>query len=104
MGDALIAARFLDFSGSRVLGPVRLMGADIRGGLSFRGCELGDPGEDDVVLLADGIKVDGHVILDSSPERRFTADGSLRLPGAAITGNLVCAGPSWRALTGTAHR
>jgi hypothetical protein len=91
-GDALIVTRFLDFSGSAFSGPVRLMVADIRGGLSFRDCEFGNPDDDGVVLFAEGIKIDGYLLLDSSPGHAFAADGTLRLSGAVITGNLICAG------------
>jgi hypothetical protein len=91
-GDALSVTRFLDFGGSTFDGPVRLMGADIRNGLSFRGCELDNPGDDGVVLFAERIKVDGDVFLDSPTDRAFVADGSLRLSGATIAGNLSCAG------------
>lgn len=91
-GDALSVTRFLDFGGSTFDRPVRLMVADIRGGLSFRGCELDNPGDDGVVLFAERIKVDGSVFLDSQPGRAFVADGSLRLSGATITGDLSCAG------------
>ncbi len=91
-GDALIVPRFLDFGGSTFDGPVRLMVADIRGGLSFRGCVLDNPGEDGVVLFAERIKVDGDVLVDSQAGRAFVADGSLRLSDATIAGNLSCAG------------
>jgi hypothetical protein len=73
-------------------GPVRLMLADIRGGLSLRGCELGNPGDDGIALFAERIRVDGSVFLDSQHGRGFVADGSLRLSGASITGDLSCAG------------
>jgi hypothetical protein len=91
-GDALSVTRFLDFGGSTFDGPVRLMVADIRGGLSFRGCELDNPGDDGVVLFAERMKVDGSVFLDSQSGRAFVADGSLRLSGATITGDLSCVG------------
>jgi hypothetical protein len=91
-GDALSVTRFLDFGGSTFDGPVRLMVADIRGGLSFRGCGLDSTGDDGVVLFAERIKVDGSVFLDSQPGRAFVADGSLRLSGATITGDLSCVG------------
>jgi hypothetical protein len=90
--DALSVTRFLDFGGSMFDGPVRLMLADIRGGLSLRGCELGNPGDDGIALFAERIKVDGSVFLDSQPGRGFVADGSLRLSGASIAGDLSCAG------------
>ena len=91
-GDALIVTRFLDFGGSTIDGPVRLMVADVRGGLSFRDCELNNPGDDGVVLFAERIKVDGSVFLDSQTDRAFVAGGSLHLSGATITGELSCVG------------
>src|SRR5579862_6869579 len=90
--DALSVTRFLDFGGSTFDGPVRLMVADIRGGLSFRDCQLDNPGDDGVALFAERIRVDGSVFLDSQTDRAFVADGSLHLSGATITGHLSCVG------------
>lgn len=92
-GDMLVASQFLDFGGSTFAGPVRLMLADIRGGLSCRGCHLSNPSADGIVLFAERIKVGADVFLDKYPgQPQFVANGSLRMSGAAISGNLSCVG------------
>ena len=96
-GDALVVSQFLDFGGSTFSGPVRLMLAEIGGGLSFRGCHLSNPGDDGVVLWAERLRVDGDAFLDKDlGQRPFVADGGLRLSGATIAGNLSCVGAQLR--------
>jgi hypothetical protein len=95
-GNALLVTRYLSFSDSAFTSPVQLMVADIRGGLVFQGCELESPGDDGVVLFAERIKVDGNLLLASSPSRAFAAAGVLQLPGATIAGNLICTGAQLR--------
>jgi len=93
MGDLLVASKFVDLGGTTFTGPVRLMLADIRGGLSCRGCHLSGPDKDGVVLFAERIKVGADVFLDKWPgQRRFVAEGALRMSGATIAGNLSCVG------------
>lgn len=93
VGDALMVSRFLDFGGSTFAGPVRLMLADIRGGLNCRSCHLSNPDADGIVLFAERIRVGGNVFLDMNPgQRPFLADGTLRMTDATIAGDLSCVG------------
>ena len=69
-------------------GAVRLLGADITGQLSFRDAQLTGTDRDGNALVADGLKVAGGVFLTGE----FIAAGAVRLPGADITGPLVCSG------------
>ena len=79
---------------STAAGAIELRGADITGPLSCGGAKLNGTDKDGNALLADGIKVDGGVFLD----QEFKAAGTVRMPGANITGPLVCRGAQ---LTGT---
>jgi len=68
-------------------GAVRLPGAQITGALGLRGATLTN--ETGPALTADGVSVDGDLLLDGG----FTAtghgeNGAVRLPGAQITGGL----------------
>ena len=68
-------------------GTVRLPGADITGPLSMRGAQLTRAGKDGNALVADGLKVAGDVLLDSTRDQgAFTAAGAVRLPCADIAG------------------
>ena len=69
-------------------GTVRLPGADITGELNCRGAQLTGADGDGNALLADGIRVSDSVFFDEE----FTAAGTVRLPGADITGQLTCSG------------
>ena len=73
-------------------GTVRLPCADIAG-LSMTGAQLTRAGKDGNALVADTIKVRSDVLLDSAPGGgAFTAAGTVRLPGADITGPLSMRG------------
>ena len=65
-------------------GGVRLTGTDIVGQLSFHGAQLNGTDNEDNALYADSVTVGGRVIIDGG----FTAAGTVRLPGANITGRL----------------
>ena len=75
-------------NGFTTAGAVRLLGADITGQLSFRDAHLTGIDRDGNALHADGLKVAGGVFLVGE----FIAAGAVRLPGADITGPLVCSG------------
>ena len=78
---------FLD-GGFTAAGAVRLPGAAITGQLSCRGAQLTSQNQGGNALVGDGMKVGGNVFLDGG----FTAAGAVRLPSAAITGQLSCRG------------
>src|SRR5207248_569654 len=93
-GDALVADGmkvgrqvFLD-ERFTAAGAVRLSGADITGQLHCRGAPLFRTDGEGDALVADRIKVGGHVFLDEG----FTAAGAVLLSGAGITGYLSCSG------------
>ena len=67
---------------------MRLPGADITGPLVCSNAKLISADSDGNALHADWMKVGGGVFLDG----KFTAAGAVRLPGAGITGPLVCSG------------
>ena len=74
-----------------VPGQIFLSGAKIRGNLDLRGCQLGtalDPGPDQVALLADGMQVEGNLLLSTG----FAATGEIRLNGSTVSRNLDCLG------------
>ena len=76
----------------RIHETVYLSGAKIGGNLDFRGCHLlGEPppeGQKNLALLADGLSVEGNVLLNGG----FSARGEIRLNGCHITRNLDCSG------------
>lgn len=70
---------------------IRLCGAHIHGNLDFRGSRLGGAIEGERImrpLLADGITVDGNVLLSKD----FRAEGEVCLNGSEINRNLDCSG------------
>jgi hypothetical protein len=70
---------------------LRLTGAQIRGNLDLRGCRLGranTPGRKTLALRADGLVVEGTVLLSGG----FRATGQISLNGARIARNLNCSG------------
>jgi cytoskeletal protein CcmA (bactofilin family) len=67
-------------------GTISLSGATITGLFSCRGATLASTGPDRYSLRAAGIKVGGDLYLGD----RFRSDGRISLPGATITGSLVC--------------
>ena len=91
-GNALIAdsvkvgGRVIIDGGFSAAGTVRLPGADITGDLHFADAHLKGDGECDNALFADSVKVGGQVNIGGGS----TASGTIRLPGADITGRLVC--------------
>lgn len=95
MSDALTCDRIrvegnvnLD-DGLQASGHVRLLGAVIGGQFSCRGAWLRPSGvveNDGKALSCDGMKVAGAAFLD----RGFRAEGSVRLPGVVINGDLAC--------------
>ena len=78
---------FLD-QGFTAAGAIRLSGAVITGTLSCRGAKLNGHNNNDNALAADGMKVGGNVFLNQG----FTADGTIRLSSADISGQLSCRG------------
>jgi hypothetical protein len=75
----------------RIPAGVLLCGANIHGNLDMRGALLGQitglPDTEPVSLLADGVEVDGNVLLFDA----FSARGEVRLNGARIQRNLSAA-------------
>ena len=93
-GNALVADR-MKVGGSvffdeefTAAGAIRLLGADITGQLSCGGAKLTGKDNDGNALVGDRMKVGGSVFLG----HKFTAAGTIRLPGADITGQLSCRG------------
>ena len=84
----MLTARALNLSRSTLSASLRLPGADITGQLGCRGAQLTGTDSDGSALVADRMKVGGGVFLDGG----FTAAGTVRLPGADITGQLGCRG------------
>jgi hypothetical protein len=82
--------------GFRAEGEVRLLGASIGGNLVCTGGTFHRPGKD--ALSADAARVGGTVALDRDFEakRDFRAEGTVRLVGASIGGNLVCTEGTFR--------
>ncbi|MEU1373887.1 hypothetical protein ABZ442_09505 [Streptomyces triculaminicus] len=87
-----LAATSLELTGSRFLPPpsdgrrgVRLSGARFADQLSVSAAELRDVDADGAALVADGVRVDGHLSLD-----RVKAFGVVRLSSAEIKGYLDC--------------
>jgi hypothetical protein len=62
-------------------GPIRLVGANLNGGIFLDGAHLNGGGGD--ALVADNLKVEGRMVCDD-----LVADGALRLPGARINGQM----------------
>ena len=76
---------------------IRLCGANIHGNLDLSGCRLrgrNPPGKKRVPLFADGLTVEGNLILGYG----FEADGEIRLNGCEIHRNLDCSGAHLRNL------
>jgi hypothetical protein len=84
---------FLD-DGFTAAGTIRLHSADITGQLTFRGATITGTDTNNNALVADGVKVGGNVFLNDG----LTADGTIRLPSADITGQLTFRGAT---ITGT---
>ena len=84
----MFTARELDLSHSTFDGPLRMSAADITGSFICHGARLTGQNQSRNALVGDGMKVGGDVFLDGG----FTAAGAVRLPGAAITGQLNCRG------------
>ena len=87
-GDRLMVSKRLSLTGSTFTQPVRLLVAEITGQLNCRGAQLQGSDGDGDALVAEGLKVGGHMLLDEG----FTADGAIVLSAAEITGDLNCRG------------
>jgi hypothetical protein len=94
VGNALVATRMkvdgcvLLNQGFNAAGAISFGGASITGNFECSGAQLNGRGEDGNVLVADGLKVGGDVLLD----RGFTAAGGLSVIGADVTGDFQCGG------------
>ena len=86
--EMLVVKQVLALDDSTLSGPVRLPGADIAGAFSCRGARLTGADGNGNALVAETVKVGGHVLFDEG----FTTDGALRLLGADISGQLSCRG------------
>jgi hypothetical protein len=78
---------------------LRLCGANVRGNLDLRGCQLSGESNgtrESVPLFADGLVVEGNALLSDG----FTASGEVRLNGCKITRNLDCSGATLRNWSG----
>jgi hypothetical protein len=105
-GDRLTAAGAVEIRAARTEDHVqgamrfehqlRLNGAKIRGNLTLRGCQFVIPTEHEPSIFADGLTVEGSVLLDGG----FSAAGEVRLNGAEIGRNLDCNGASLQNLHG----
>ncbi|MBO0652983.1 hypothetical protein J1792_09315 [Streptomyces triculaminicus] len=89
-----LRATSLELTSSRFLPPpqggrrgVRLSGARFADQLSVSEAELRDVDEGGVALVADGVRVDGHLSLEC-----VRASGAVWLSGAEIKGDLECSG------------
>ncbi|MFI9305230.1 hypothetical protein [Streptomyces triculaminicus] len=89
-----LRATSLELTGSRFLPPppggrrgVRLSGARFADQLNVSGAELRDVDAEGAALVADWVRVDGHLLLDS-----VRAVGAVWLSGAEIKGYLDCTG------------
>ncbi len=81
-------------NGFEAQGAVRLIVANIKGDLSCIGGRFEGADEDGDALVCDSMQVGGDVFLSG----KFVAQGMVRLLGANIAGDLVCAGGSFGAL------
>ena len=78
------------------LGPIRMIGTTVAGGLSLRGSHI--HGEDGPALQADMATVSGSVLCDEG----FTSEGAVLMPGARVGAQVVfqraclngCGGPA----------
>jgi hypothetical protein len=70
--------------GFTAAGAVRLLGADITGALNCNGAKITDTDSNGNALVADGLRVGGHVLFNDS----FMAAGAVRLSVARIDGGL----------------
>jgi hypothetical protein len=103
-GNALIAdgvkvGRSVFLNGVLISGgAVRLPGADIADQLACTGAQLNGQDSEGYSLLAFGMKVGGHVLLDEKvgghvlSHEKFAAGGAVRLSGTDIKGQLNCRG------------
>lgn len=82
--------------GFRADGEVWLLGAKISGQLNCSGGKFGSGGAGRNALSADRTQIEGSVFLDDG----FEADGSVRLAGAKIGGQLSCVGGGFKSAGG----
>jgi hypothetical protein len=85
VGGSVYLDPYLDDKQFTADGAVWLARADIGDDLDCCGAQLGS-NSDGIGLLAEGVKVGGHVFLREG----FKADGAVRLLGADISGDLSC--------------
>jgi hypothetical protein len=85
VGGSVYLDPYLDDKPFTADGAVWLARADIGGDLACGGAQLGS-NSDGIGLLAEGVKVGGHVFLREG----FKTDGAVRLLGADIRGDLSC--------------
>jgi hypothetical protein len=88
LSGEMLAVKEFDLRDSTLTGPLRLKNAYIAGRLSCHNTHLTGADSENNALHADWMKVGGGLFLDGT----FTAAGAVRLPGADITGPLVCSG------------
>lgn len=84
-GMAVAESVFLG-GGFTAAGAIRLLRTEIAGQLICRDAQLTRADPAGIALYADGMKVGRDVFID----RRFTADGAVRLVGANISGQFAC--------------
>ena len=80
-GGLTVDGGFFGRHGFESQGPMRLVGAQLNGGVFLDGARLNGVRGD--ALIADNLRVEGRMVCDD-----LTADGALRLPGARINGQL----------------
>jgi len=87
-GQELHSTHTIDLTGSKIPAGVDLSGAHIRGRLYAHGACFGSAGHSNDALYLDNAEITGDVFLVDG----FTANGSTRLVGARIGGDLNCDG------------
>jgi len=84
LGDDIVA-RSVTMRGASVVGAISIVGAELGSDLNLAGIDIHSP--DGFALKANGIDVDGDVILHSG-----RADGEIEIIGAHISGDFDCTG------------
>jgi hypothetical protein len=94
-GEVFLIEGF-EASGAGKLGTVRLPGAHIGGQMNALGAEIRNTGDGEAAgpaLYADRLVVDGNLVLTAGFEASGAGkDGTVRLPGAHIGGQLIASG------------
>lgn len=94
-GGLIVDGAFFGRHGFQSKGPIRLVGAHLNGGVFLDRACIDAGGAD--ALVADGLRVEGRMILD-----HLVSDGALRLPGTRINGQLSLDGVTIRTKEKTA--